>query len=122
MPSESIILLSNFFVLLIPTILIELGVAWLWKLRDKFSLFTIIFVNVFSYTIFFTLFTIITMVPWLDWTYGLKVTTLEIMVLIIEWQLLKFALVKTKKYFFLALVMNLASFILGQLIFTSYPY
>jgi len=109
--------ISSYLLALFLTIVIELAVAFFFGFRKKLEIIAIIFVNLFTnptlnYLILvngnFSFFKI----------NSLIIVLLEIMVVLIEWKLLAFALPeKSKKILTLSLVMNFCSYVVGAFIF-----
>ncbi len=107
-------------VALILTILIEVTVAVVLGYRQKKVIATVVLVNmvtnpILNYFLYasehFKIMTVDAM----------TITILEVIIILVEWQLLRFALQQdSKKLFILSLTMNVSSYLIGGLIFGWY--
>ena len=102
---------------LILTIVIEVSVAWLFGLRSKTELWTVILINVITNPLLNYLimvngyFHLISQV-------NVLILCLEAVIVLVEWRLLVWVLRQgTKKMLVLSVVMNAASYLAGLLIF-----
>ncbi len=112
-------LISSSLLTLFLTIVIELTVSFFFGFRKKIEITAIIFINLLTNPILnyfllvndhFSFFKINLLI----------ILLLEIIVVLIEWKLLVFALQeKPKKLLTLSLVMNFCSFFIGVLIFNN---
>jgi hypothetical protein len=110
-------LISSYLLALFLTIVIELAVAFFFGFRKRIEIIAIIFINLLTNTILnyfllandhFSFFK----------SSLLIILLLEIVVVLIEWKLLVFALQeKPKKLLALSLAMNFCSYITGACIF-----
>ncbi len=110
-------LISQYLLVLLLTIAIELFVAFLFEYRKKKEIISIVFINAITNPILNYLllvnhhFSIIK-------SQQLLIIFLEILVVIVEWRILVYALnQKNKKLFVLSLAMNSCSYLIGILIF-----
>ena len=102
---------------LILTIAVELTVAWLFGLRSKKELLTIVLVNVITNPLLNYLLMVNSHFRLISQTKVLMLF-LEAGIVIVEWRLLVWALAqKANKMLALSAVMNASSFIAGLLLF-----
>jgi hypothetical protein len=110
-------MVSVLFIALLITILVEATVAIVLGYRKKLEIATIILINIITnpllnYLLFMTNYLGIIRVN----TIG--VLFLELIIVLVEWLLLRFVLQQDpKKLFVLSLAMNLCSYLAGVLIF-----
>jgi len=107
-------------VALVLTILIEVAVAVVLGYRKKLEIATVVLVNIITNTILnyflyasehFKIIVVNTVM----------ITILEAIIILVEWQLLRFALRQdSKKLFILSFAMNISSYLIGGLIFGWY--
>lgn len=107
-----------FILALILTILIEVGIAWLFGLRKKKELITVVLINVITNPLLNYLILVNAYFHLIDQSQILLLI-LEGLVVLVEWRILVWALSQgVKKMFLLSLVMNASSF-LGGLFITN---
>jgi hypothetical protein len=113
--------MTEFFIqsaeVLILTIVIEVVIAWLFGLRNKIALTTVALINVITNPLLNYLlalnvyFHLISRTQILTWI-------LEIVVVLVEWQLLLYWVERKRlRMFMLSLAMNASSYLTGWLIF-----
>lgn len=108
---------GSYLVAILLTIAIEIVVAIFFGYRKKLEIATIIFINLITnpllnYLLFINGYFGITQIN------TAAILFLEIVIVLVEWLLLKFVLQQnSKKLFALSLVMNFCSYIAGVLIF-----
>jgi hypothetical protein len=112
------LLISSYFLtLLFLTIVIELVVAYLFGLRKKIEIITIIFINCITNPILNYLL-LVNNYFFLFKTSLFIILFLEFIVILVEWKLLVFSLQeKSMKLLMLSLVMNFCSYTIGILFF-----
>jgi hypothetical protein len=104
-------------VALILTIIIESGIAWLFGLRSRRELLTIVLINVITNPLLNYLLAVNSYFHLISQTTALLLC-LEITVVLVEWQLLVWVLrMNSKKMLLLSFVMNACSCGAGLLIF-----
>jgi hypothetical protein len=105
--------LINYFVAFFLTIIVESLVAVSFGFRSREALLAVVCVNVITHPLLVYLL-------WLNIFIGsalLSIPFLEILVVIVEWRLLVYALVKnSKKLLIMSAVMNAASYTTGRLL------
>jgi hypothetical protein len=109
--------LSLFAIALILTMAIEVGIAWLFRLRSKKELLTVILINVITNPLLNYLILLNSHFHLIDQT-NVIILALEVCVCLAEWRLLLWALRQgAKKMLVLSLTMNACSYAAGLLIF-----
>ena len=109
-------LVSSYLLALLTTILVEVSVAVLFGCKSK-EVLSIVLVNLITQPV---LNYIVFLVDYFKLVYVdiQFVFFSEIIVILVEWRLLVFALERSpRRLFVLSLVMNLASFLVGLLLF-----
>ena len=102
---------------LILTIVIEVIIAWLFGLRSKRELLTVLLINVITNPLLNYLITVNGYFHLVSRT-NLLILCLEVVVVLVEWRLLVWVLrQKVKKMLVLSVAMNAASYLAGLLIF-----
>lgn len=110
-------LISSYLLALFLTIIIELAVAFFLGFRKKLEIITIVFVNLLTNPILNYLLLVNDHFSFFKSSL-LIILFLEVIIVLIEWKLLVFALQEnSKKLLALSLVMNFCSYIAGVLIF-----
>ncbi len=109
-------MLINFFVALLLTVAIEIAVSLFFNIRNKYLFLSIIFINLITNLI-------LNYFLWINNYLSLisvNMSTLlifEILIVIIEWQLLVFAIKQSsKRLFALSFTMNFCSFVVGVIL------
>ena len=111
-------LISSYLAALLLTILIEVLVALIFGYKRKKEILSVILVNLITQPLL-NYFLLIDSYFSLDAVNIQFILLLEIMVILVEWQLLVWTLQrKLKSLFVLSIVMNLASLTIGLSIFT----
>ena len=109
-------MLGRYLLTLVLTLTIEGGVAYLLGLRKSQYMLTVVMINLITHSVLSYLLLILGYLG-MDVTLGL-VTILEILVVIVEWQLLVYAFGgPSRRFFITALLANAASFLAGILLF-----
>ena len=99
------------------TIAIEVGIAWLFRLRSKKELGTVILINVITNPLLNYLILINSYFHLVKQT-GVLTLALEVCVVFAEWRLLLWVLrLGVKRMLVLSLIMNTCSYLAGLLIF-----
>jgi len=102
---------------LILTIVIEVGIAWLFGLRSKRELLTVLLINVITNPLLNYLITVNAYFHLVSQTNAF-ILCLEVVIVLVEWRLLVWVLRQSvKKMLVLSVVMNAASYLAGLLIF-----
>ncbi|MFA6136098.1 MAG: hypothetical protein WC705_01955 [Candidatus Paceibacterota bacterium] len=110
-------LISSYLLALLLTIVIELIIAFFFGFRKKIEIIAIVFINLFT-NLILNYFLLVNDHFFFFKSSLLIILFLEIVVVLIEWKLLVFALQeKSRKLLALSLVMNFCSYIIGVLIF-----
>jgi hypothetical protein len=105
--------LRLFILALILTILIEVGVARLFGLKEKKELLTVVLVNVITNPLLNYLI-LVNAYFHLIGQSQILILIIEALVVLVEWRILVWALSqRAKKMFLLSLVMNACSFLVG---------
>lgn len=110
-------LYTHFALVLLMTIIIECGTAFLLGYRDKFVLISIILINVITNP---AINVIVMLMVYLQIgsIISFIVYPLEVIVVLVEWQLLKYATHNTiKNPLRLAIIMNAVSYAVGVFVF-----
>jgi hypothetical protein len=111
--------LRLFAIALVITIVIEVGIAWLFRLRSKNELLTIILINVITNPLLNYLLLINDHFHLVNQT-NVLILVLEICVVLAEWRLLLWVLRQgVKKILVLSLTMNACSYLAGLLVFSN---
>ena len=101
------------------TVAIEVAVAWLFGLRKKWDLLTVVLINVITNPLLNYLILINGYFHLISRT-NLLIWSLEVVVVVVEWRLLVYVLRQRQfKLGILALVMNAASYLAGLVIFVT---
>ncbi|MDP4093452.1 MAG: hypothetical protein Q8920_08835 [Bacillota bacterium] len=112
-----IIIIYNFLLPLILTIIIESAVSFILGYRGRLFYFTIVTVNFITNPFLNFVILLIGFFGLLK-SYYLFVLPMEVLIVFVEWMLLKYATRKdSKSLLLLSAVMNSASFLTGLLIF-----
>jgi hypothetical protein len=109
--------LCNLAIAFLLTVILEIIVACLFGYRKRHEFAAIFWVNTCSYPL--SIFLVLLISKLRDISLGMQgILILEIAVVLLEWQLLCFALPKEKKYFLfiLSLTMNGISYVAGLLL------
>ena len=110
-------LISSYLLALFLTIIIELIVAFFFGFKKKIEIIAIVFINLLTNPIL-NYFLLVNDYFSFFKSSLLIILFLEVIVVLIEWKLLVFALQeKSKKLLVLSLAMNFCSYIAGVLIF-----
>lgn len=108
---------SNLILALALTVVIEIIVAILLGYRKKWELLTIVLINVITNPILNYILIVNSYFNWLSINIFI-VISLEVIVVIVEWLLLKYTFRKdSKKLLILSVAMNATSFLVGLLLF-----
>lgn len=112
-------LVSSYLLALFLTIVIELAVALFFGFRKKIEIIAIVFINLLTNPILNYLLLVNSYFSFFQTSMSLFLF-LEILVILVEWKLLVYALQeKTKKLILLSSVMNFCSYIAGVIIFRN---
>ena len=112
--------ITNYFIALFLTLVIELSVAYILGFRSKNNLFVIILINLITHPSLCYFLWLNSSIPIIPINY-ISIVVLEILVAIVESFLLYFAM--KQKYLNmlkLSLSMNIASFLFGLLIYANH--
>jgi len=110
-------LISSYLLTLFLTIIIELGVTFFFGFRKKLEIIMIVFVNIITNPILNYLLLVNYHFSFFKSSL-LIILILEVIVVLVEWKLLFFALQeKSEKLLKLSFAMNFCSYIAGVLIF-----
>jgi hypothetical protein len=102
---------------LILTVVIEVGIAWLFGLRSKRELLTVLLINVITNPLLNYLITVNAYFHLVSQTNAF-ILCFEVVIVLVEWRLLVWVLQQgIKKMLVLSIVMNAASYLAGLLIF-----
>ena len=108
--------INDYFLALALTLVIEVGVAVLFGYGNYVALKTVVLVNLMSHPLLTYLLLFNAGMGFLD--FETAVIILEILVVVLEWQLLLLVLRNNaKRLFALSATMNLASFLTGLIVF-----
>ena len=108
---------NNLIVALVLTVVLEVLIAILFNYRKKSEISIIVLINIITNPLLNYLLAVNNYFNWLSVNIFILIL-LEIIVVMIEWLLLRYAIRKNpKKLFLLSLVMNATSFIVGLLLF-----
>jgi hypothetical protein len=109
--------MNSYVVALLLTILIEVSVALVFGYRSKREIFSVLLVNLITEPVLNYLLLINSYFSLVSASI-LFILLLESVVILVEWRLLAYALDgDSKRLFVLSLVMNLASLVVGLLLF-----
>lgn len=110
-------LTSSYLVTLLLTVLIEILIAYLFLLRDRESIFTVVFINFLTNPLINYLVFLNNRLELFDMKLNILIL-LELCVVVVEWGLLVYVLGKdSKRMLMLSIIMNLSSFLIGSLIY-----
>jgi len=106
-------LISNFFVPLLLTIVIEVFIAFLFGYWDKKFIAVIVLMNVITNPVLNYLIALNNLFNFVSYSW-IMLSFMECLVILVEWRILVYAFNnENKKWLLLSITMNLASFILG---------
>ena len=109
-------MLGRYLLALLLTLIIEGGIAYLLGLRKDQQLLTVAMINVITHPVLSYLLLVFGYLG-MDVTLGL-VSILEILVVIVEWQLLIYVFGSpSRRFFIVSLLANSVSFLIGILLF-----
>jgi hypothetical protein len=113
-------ILSNFLFVLCITIIVELVIVYLFGYRKKQEIIVIICINLITNPLLNYLLLLNHYFAFIK-TNLTVIVFLELLVVLVEWRLLVYAIIgKSKKLFILSLLMNFCSYISGVLIINNF--
>jgi hypothetical protein len=108
---------NNLIVALVLTVVLEVLIAILFNYRKKSEISIIVLINIITNPLLNYLLAVNNYFNWLSINIFILIL-LEIIVVMVEWLFLRYAIRKnSKKLFLLSVVMNATSFIVGLLLF-----
>jgi hypothetical protein len=109
-------IITNFIIPLILTVVIELLITFLMGFRSRLFIFTVIIVNLVTNPLLN--YVLILIGPIKNWGLNFSmILSLEAIIVYGEWRMLSYCFRELKGLFTLSLSMNLASFVLGGIVF-----